>query len=175
MSEKKAEYLLSQHLDIMRLDRRRVTCGVVSLLMLMRYRQLNGANQDQTLPDLDKLDRVGVNRRAYKPGQGWSHSGLVGLAKIYGFKRSCSYDLADRPLGQTLTELRKHLNSGPVIASVYFKYRSGQGGHLLVLEQLTRRQVTVWDPDSHSRSKIRYSLSAERFLPAWKKRFIVIY
>ena len=174
MAKQKVDYLLSQHLDITDPARRRVACGSVSLLMLMRYKQSIGVNRDRTLPTLAKLDRVGVNRRAYKPGLGWSHTGLVGLAKIYGFNRSESYDLTDLPFDRALREFKKHLNSGPIIASVYFRYRPGQGGHLLVLERLSDRRATVWDPDSRSRAKIRYLLPAQKFLSAWKKRLVVI-
>lgn len=143
-------------------------------MMLMRYRQVAGVNQARTLPELDKLDRVGVNRRAYRSPAGWSHTGLVGLAKIYGFKHSGRYDLAEQSFDQALIELKKQLEQGPVIASVYFKYRPGQGGHLLVLERLTDKQATVWDPDTPVRDRIKQQIPAERFLSAWKKRFIVI-
>ena len=143
-------------------------------MMLMRYWQSFGSKSKRSLPDLNKLYQVGLNRRAYIKGVGWRHSGLVGLAKIYGFKKSRAYDLAKEEKAKALSLLKEELKKGPVMASVFSKYEPGRAGHLVVLLSLTNTTAEVLDPDTEERHKIYQRLLAKKFLTAWKGRFIAV-
>ena len=168
------EVLLSQYLDLKNKNWQKAGCGVVSLLMLMRYLQAGGKNSNQRLPSADKLYQVGLNRRAYIKGVGWRHSGLVGLAKIYGFKNTKRYDLSKMSFDQSLTKLKLELKTDPVLVSVFSKYEPGRGGHLVVLLSLSKTVAEVLDPDTKVQSAVYRKLSAQKFLSAYKSRFITV-
>ncbi len=158
----------SQHLDIKNPFWREKACGIASLLMSMELLKAGKNN----LPDLNKLYQVGLNRSSYIKGVGWRHTGLVGLAKIYGFKHSKNFDwFGDK---DPILKLKKALQSGPVIASVYSKYEPGRGGHLVVLMSLSTTKAIVLDPDSKTRSEILRELPADKFLKGWKGRVILV-
>jgi hypothetical protein len=169
--------LLSQHLDLKNKDWQKAGCGIVSLLMLMEHQRGAGQRNKFKLPDINKLYQAGLNRRAYIKGVGWRHTGLVGLAKIYGFKQSQAYDLANQPDKQAKQAedfLKGELAKSPVIASVYSKYEPGRGGHLAVLLSLSSKKAILLDPDSRTREGIYKEIEATKFIAAWKKRFIVV-
>lgn len=166
--------LLSQHLDLKSKSWQQAGCGVVSLLILMRYLEAQRKNLKRSLPLAGKLYQVGLNRRAYIKGVGWRHSGLVGLAKIYGFKNTKRYDLAKEPFDQALTKLKAELKKGPVLVSVFSKYEPGRGGHLVVLLSLSETMAEVLDPDTKVRSTVYRKLPAQKFIAACKGRFIAV-
>jgi hypothetical protein len=168
------QVLLSQYLDLKSKKWQTSGCGVASLLMLMRYLQVLGKNSNRRLPSADKLYQVGLNRRSYIKGVGWRHSGLVGLAKIYGFKNTKRYDLAKMSFDQALAKLKAELKTGPVLVSVFSKYEPWRGGHLVVLLSLNKTKAEVLDPDTKVRSAVYRKLPARKFLSAYKSRFIAV-
>jgi len=166
--------LYSQHLDFKNKHFIVSGCGIMSLLMLMEYLKTSGKHQKDNLPTPDKLYQIGLNRRALIKDIGWRHTGLVGLAKLYGFKSSQNYDWSKLPSSQALKYLQTTIKQGPVMASVYSKFKPKQGGHLVVLLSLTPNRAIVLDPDDTDRSKIKKTLSTKKFLQAWKGRIIEV-
>lgn len=171
---KEKTFLLSQHLDFKNEKYRGNGCGIVSLLMLMRYWQSKGMPEKNTLPSPDQLYKIGLERGAYVKDVGWSHAGLAELAKYYGFGQSQNFDWAKERPTIALAKLKRELKNGPVLASVFYQYKLGNGGHLVVLESLTRDKVKVWDPDKKDRIKIEKTMSLGEFLKAWKRRIIIV-
>lgn len=169
------KFFLSQHLDLPTRSWQNSGCGVSSLLMVMKYWQDKSRGVGRKLPDLSRLYQIGLNRRSYVEGVGWRHTGLVGLAKIYGFKRSKNYDLSVWSDAEARGHLEKALKTGPVIVSVYEKYQPQKGGgHLAVLLSLSDKKAVIYDPDSKTRAGVRKDIPTVKFLAAWKKRYIVV-
>ncbi|MFW5853597.1 MAG: C39 family peptidase [Patescibacteria group bacterium] len=161
--------MYSQWLDFKSKKRQATGCGILSLLMVMEYNKRN-----KKLPNPEKLYQVGLNRRAYVEKTGWRHSGLVGLAKLYGYKKSQAYDLTGQDFKPALIVLKKELKNGPLVVSIYKDYQPNKGGHLLVLEKLNETEALVWDPDTKNRNKVKQTIAIDKFLNGWKKRFITI-
>lgn len=165
--------LYSQYLDFTNKERQKHGCGIASLAMLMDYiNHLSHTNKN--IPSLDKLYQVGINRRAYIKDIGWRHAGLVGVAKVYGFKNSQAHDLSAFSDVEALQILKQKLKQGPVLASIYSKYKTAGSGHLIGLLSLTKQEAVVLDPDSKIRRNVYRQLPLGKFIRAWKKRFIVI-
>lgn len=162
--------LYSQRLDFKNKLWQKNGCAIASLLMLMEYLPSAG----RKLPTLNDLYQVGLNRGAYIPKVGWRHSGLVGLAKIYGFKTSRAFDLAKLSDEEAQKILQTELKIGPVLASVFYNYEPGQGGHIVCLLSLNKVKAVVLDPDSQTKDGVLKELPTEKFISAWKKRFIAV-
>lgn len=159
----KARY--SQHLDLSHDEHKLKGCGIACLAMLLG---------DQS-PGLDELYHLGLEQGAYISGVGWSHTGLVNLAKHFGLDNSRNYDLAALSLDEAITKLKTELKNGPVVVSVFPKFDPGsRDGHLVILLSLSDAKAEVLDPDTTDRTQIRQTIPADRFLNAWKKRLIVV-
>jgi len=155
----------SQHLDLSHDEHKLKGCGIACLAMLLRGKA----------PSLDELYRLGLEQEAYIPGIGWRHAGLAGLARHFGFANSRHYDLAALSLDEATSKLKAELNNGPVMASVFSKFDpASKDGHLVVLLSLDNKEAMVLDPDTADREQIRQTIPADKFLAAWKKRFIVV-
>ena len=148
----------------------------MALKIMMEYWQKEGSHRKSGVPSANQLYRVGLNRRSYLFNVGWRHTGLVGLAKLYGFKRSRAYDLAPWKMSkaEALIILKREVDKYPVIVSVYSNYIPRKGGHLPVLLSLNRKRAVLLDPNTKNRKKVKIKISAKKFLDAWKQRFIVI-
>lgn len=166
--------LLSQHIDVTEESAKRVSCGVCALLMLMHFLESKNSIKKIIFPTPDQMHETGRRLGMYTPGVGWQHKGIVDMAKKYGFKKSHTSDLSKENDKVALDELKKNLKHAPVIASIYFRYQHGTGGHLLVLESLNGKKAKVWDSDVFLRDKVVQEVPANTFLKAWKKRFIII-
>ena len=162
--------LYSQYLDFKKSRHQKNGCGIVSLLTLM---ELKGGIEKR-LPNLDELYELGLQQEAYLEGIGWRHAGLAMLAREHGFLKSKNFDWAKLSLEQALTRLKKELAKGPVMTSVYSNFDLKREGHLIVLLSLDDKKATVLDPAVTERSKIKRSISVQKFAKTWKKRIIVI-
>lgn len=160
----------SQNLDFKKRRHQKNGCGIASLLMLM---ELKGETEKK-LPNLDELYEIGLQQGAYLEGIGWRHAGLALLAQKYGFLKSKNFDWAKLSLEKALIRLKKELAKGPVMASVHSDFNLKREGHLIVLFSLTDQKAIAFDPATTERSKIKRSISAQKFAKAWKKRIIVI-
>lgn len=126
---------------------------------------------------LRELINTGVEIGAYRPGIGWTHQGLIDLAKQYGFQgERFDYSQIDRREG--FDALLAHVNKGPVIASIYKDFNPKKGGHLIVVNGYTKSDTDttlhVVDPKSKKRKRNVRSILQNQFINGWKKRIIVI-
>ncbi|MDQ5889828.1 MAG: hypothetical protein QG609_321 [Patescibacteria group bacterium] len=155
----------SQHLDIKNPVWREKACGIASLGMILGNK----------ISDLNELYQLGLDKGAYLPGVGWRHTGLVDLAKHFGFKNSYNLDLAQMDTSEALAKLKDELKNGPVIVSVFAHYEHGhKEGHLIVLLSLNDSEAEVLDPAASTREDIHQFIPTEKFVTGWKKRLIVV-
>ncbi|MBP6885861.1 MAG: C39 family peptidase [Candidatus Pacebacteria bacterium] len=167
----------SQHADIERHEWRSRGCGVTSLLMVLAY--WKSTDVKNTLPTLRVLLEDGVAIGAYREGVGWIHSGLARLAERFGYT-GFNEDFAMQgktPLSAELAweGLLKNLHSGPVLASVFSGFDPERGGgHIIVITGYEDGHVYYNDPEEATEERGIRSCSLASFLPAFKRRFIVI-
>lgn len=148
------------------------SCGVAGLLMILRYfDKAHGVS-------LDILVKKGIEIGAYAEGDGWRHSGLANLAKVYGCAQSHNVDpLAgnpDMPAQEVLEMLLGELRRGPVLASLYFSMNPPAGGHIVVVTGFEEGVVYFSDPKVLTEEAGRRSLPLAEFLLWFKRRYIVI-
>lgn len=140
-------------------------CGIASLAMIIDFFKPN------TVTSVDNLLREGINAGAYLNGAGWIHAGLIDLSRRYGFDGQGYYwDNASRE--NALSNLRKILEEGPVIASVYYTFDPlSPIPHLVVINDIDDKNVYYNDPAEPSGGGI---ISIEDFQTGWKQRIIAI-
>ena len=154
----------SQFTDITREDWKKRACGIVSLAMLLELYKPGEINVNILLEE-------GIASGAFLNNAGWIHNGLALLANDYGLDGK-SYDFAPSTMEYAYTQFENSLKGGPVIASVHYKLDSQNPiPHLIVVNGIKNGQVYYNDPaENHG----NMSLSVEKFLQAWKKRYIEI-
>ena len=163
---------LSQYLDVPKNSGwRDKSCGIVSLVMLIKY----------YIPNFNKnaiihLIGLGYNQKAYIDGVGWTHDGLIRLAKRFGFEGE-RFDVNSLPEEEGLKKLFKALETKPVIASIYKDSIQQNGGHLVVLTGFDSKRNLIFynDPGAVIRDKVWQKVPFPAFQKAWKKRFIVLH
>ncbi|EKD23741.1 MAG: hypothetical protein ACD_81C00188G0016 [uncultured bacterium] len=151
---------------------KRRSCGIASLCMIMNsYTQRIHKGTLQTL-----IDR-GVVIHAYLAGIGWTHQGLIDLAKEYGFIGE-RFDYAKNDPQEGFDVLLNNVKKGPVIVSIHKDFNIKNGGHLVVVNGYTKTPTEIIlhivDPKS---KRIKYAIRTvpqKKFVAGWKKRFIVI-
>ena len=154
----------SQFYDISSPKWQKVGCGIASLAMLIEFYQPGSVSVDQLLNE-------GISSGAFINGAGWSHAGLVSLAKNYGLKGNVS-DLSKLDMDAALLEFKKVLEDGPVIASVRYKFEPQNPiPHLVVINGIDKNTVYFNDPAG---SGAGGEIAVADFLKSWKKRFIAI-
>src|SRR3989344_7630553 len=123
-------------------------CGVAALKMVMNYWHV--ADETNASPPIDELLAVGLKLNAYVKNSGWLHTGLVNIAKQYGYEGQ-NYDLASSDTETAWESLKEHLKNGPVMASVYSKFDPARGGvHIAVLTGFDGDMVYLNDPEEPS-------------------------
>jgi uncharacterized protein YvpB len=153
----------SQFQDITSLKWQKVGCGVVSLAMIIDYYMPSTVSVDILLGQ-------GIEAGAYT-NAGWSYAGLISLSKKYGLDGS-AYDLGGSDAKTALARIQSALNSGPVIASIHYKFDPKSTiPHLVVINGIDNDIVYYNDPAANAGAK---QISVTDFLAGWKKRFIVI-
>lgn len=121
---------------------------------------------------VDALLEEGIKKEAYLESAGWTYAGLISVARPYGFSGE-SRDIAGASDTAALSALREALQRGPVIVSVYYTFEPGNPiPHLVVVSSIDGDTVRYNDPAEPSGNG---SMSLERFMKAWKKRYIEIY
>lgn len=159
----------SQHWDVKSRAWKRRACGIVALKMVMdHYEPQRAASRSFT-----RLIKKGTRMRAYIRNVGWSHRGLARIAVSYGFQGR-NYDWWSETAARAFIHLRKHLRSGPVLASIYKNLKPNAHGHLVVLTGFQRSTVYYHDPDSYTRRRIPRETSLKTFLKGWKRRIVVV-
>ncbi len=153
----------SQFKDITSPTWQKVGCGVASLAMVIDYYK-------PAVP-VNTLLKQGVASGAYLKSAGWTYKGLIQLAEKYGLEGN-SYDLAALSSNTAFEKLKAHLQDGPVIVSVHYKFDPKSTiPHLVVIDGIEGDMVFYNDPAAKAGQK---QIPTSDFLKAWKKRFIVI-
>ncbi|MEK9208945.1 MAG: C39 family peptidase [Patescibacteria group bacterium] len=167
----------SQYTDLGHHEWRARGCGITALKMVMDY--WHGLNAVHRTATLEEVLAQGLRNGAYLPGVGWSHKGLVEVARHFGYT-GFNVDYAPNgPTPKSLSEawdlLVKEIESGPILVSVFAgldPYR--KGGHIVVLTGAHDGLVFLNDPEEMSEREGRKALALKAFLPAFKRRYIVI-
>jgi len=139
-------------------------CGVTSLAMIIDF------YHPETV-SVNTLLKEGVAAGAYEKDAGWSHDGLIQLARKYGLAGK-DYDLSQLDMTVAFARLNEFLKDGPVMASVHYKFDPKSTiPHLVVLDGIAGGHVYYNDPAGFAAKK---EISIADFMNGWKKRFIVI-
>ncbi|MCC6405415.1 MAG: C39 family peptidase [Candidatus Yanofskybacteria bacterium] len=167
----------SQYTDLGDHEWRARGCGITALKMVMDFWHLRDTRSRTAA--VDELLERGRAIGAYVQGVGWSHRGLVNLARAYGYE-GCNVDHAEKgPSPKTAPEawgaLCSELAHGPVLASVYAGLDPHRGGgHIIVVTGFFEGLVAFNDPEQMDEREGRRLIALEPFLAAFKRRFIVI-
>jgi ABC-type bacteriocin/lantibiotic exporter with double-glycine peptidase domain len=112
-----------------------------------------------------------IKSGAYLQSAGWTHKGLIDLATKYGMKGQ-AYDMTKSSQSTAFSAFTTQLKTGPVIASVHYKFEpTNPIPHLVVIVGMDKTHVYYNDPASAGAEK---KLSIADFKKAWKQKFIVI-
>ena len=154
----------SQFRDIESPKWQKVGCGIASLAMIIDFYKPDAVSTNALL-------KQGVAAGAYNYNAGWIYAGLIDLSKQYGLD-GAYYNLTALDSEAAYTALSQHLESGPVIASVHYKFDPKSTiPHLVVLNAIEGGRVYYNDPAAKTGAK---SISKADFLKAWKKKIIDI-
>ncbi|MEK7590416.1 MAG: C39 family peptidase [Patescibacteria group bacterium] len=154
----------SQFSDISAPEWRKLSCGIADLAMIINFYKPGAVSADILLQE-------GIAAGAFIDDAGWSHQGLVNLARAYGLTGS-THDLSNLDMDAAFVELEKFLKNGPVIASVYYTFDPNSPiPHLVVVNGVKDGEVYYNDPAGQGANE---KISIVDFMRGWKKRFIVI-
>lgn len=154
----------SQFKDISSPQWQKVGCGIASLAMLIDY-------YEPGVVEVDTLLGEGISAHAYLDSAGWTHAGLIGIAKKYGLG-GASHDLVGLTMNDAFDELKTVVAEGPVMVSVHYTLDPKNPiPHLVVLHSITDDLVYYSDPAEKKGNSI---ISIPKFESAWKKRYIEI-
>ncbi len=153
----------SQFADITNPSWQKVGCGIASLAMLIDY--YSGAVEPDTLL------KEGIAAGAYIESAGWSHAGLIALARDYGLSGE-AITLYEKTNDAAYQSLDVAVAEGPVMVSVHYTFEpTNPIPHLAVITDVTDELVYYNDPAEASGGGV---ISKEKFQSAWKKRYIAI-
>lgn len=153
----------SQFADISDSTWKKVSCGVASLAMLIDYYA--------PAVDPDTLLNEGIANGAYIESAGWSHAGLISLAKARGLTGE-TVSLSHLSMTEAFSALETAVEEGPVMVSVHYTFEpTNPIPHLAVITDIQGDTVYYNDPAEKLGGG---SLSSEKFKRAWKKRYIEI-
>lgn len=154
----------SQFRDITSAKWRKVGCGVASLAMVIDFYKPDTVSVNALLNE-------GIEAGAYLNNAGWTYKGLIQISRPYGLDGK-SYDLGKLSKDAAFSQFKEHLEDGPVIASVHYKFDPKSTiPHLVVIDGIHDGVVYYNDPAA---KKGGLQISTADFLKAWKKRFIVV-
>ncbi|MCB9818986.1 C39 family peptidase [Candidatus Nomurabacteria bacterium] len=154
----------SQFTNISAPEWRKIGCGIASLAMLIDFYKPGEITVDGLLEE-------GIAANAYVSSAGWSHSGLIGLAKSYGLSGEAVY-MTDQSMSIAFSNLEEALIDGPVMVSVHYTFQpTNPIPHLVIVTGVEGGKVYYNDPAEKSGNG---SISIEQFQSAWKKRYIAI-
>lgn len=152
----------SQFKDISSTKWQKVGCGIASLAMVIDYYK-------PAVP-VNTLLSEALALGAYSDA-GWTYSGLIATSKKHGMQGT-AYDLSSFNMKTAYAQFTTKLESGPVIASVHYKFDPKSTiPHLVVIDRIKDGVVYYNDPAAKTGGK---TISVADFQKAWKKRYIVI-
>ena len=151
-------------------------CGLVSLKMVLDHWNLQD-ERNRTIP-MEELLRSAILLGAYREGVGWSHVGLVEVAKSLG------YDAFNRDLPKERPEilpddsfpiLAEDTAKGPVLVSMWKNYDPEQkGGHIVVVYRIEKDRIFILDPEKQSEQEGKVEFLKKDFLSGYKMRSICV-
>lgn len=154
----------SQFTDISAPEWQKIGCGIASLAMLVDFYTTEEITVDSLLNE-------GIKAGAYAGDAGWSHAGLIGLAKDHGLSGEAVY-MTDLSMTAAFSKLEEALKDGPVMVSVHYTFQpTNPIPHLVIVTGVENGKVFYNDPAEESGNG---SISIEQFESAWKKRYIAI-
>lgn len=154
----------SQFTDISAPEWQKIGCGIASLAMLIDFYKPGEITVDGLLDE-------GIAANAYVSSAGWSHAGLIKLAKSYGLSGEAVY-MTDQSMSTAFSNLEEALIDGPVMVSVHYTFKpTNPIPHLVIVTGVDGGKVHYNDPAEKSGNG---SISIEQFQSAWKKRYIAI-
>ena len=154
----------SQFTDISATEWQKVGCGIASLAMLIDYYTPGEITVNDLLNE-------GIAANAYESNAGWSHEGLIGLARNYGLTGEAVY-MSDQSMTTAFDNLKKALEEGPVMVSVHYTFvPTNPIPHLVIVTGVENGEIHYNDPAEKSGDG---TVSIEQFQSAWKKRYIAI-
>jgi hypothetical protein len=167
----------SQYTDLGHHEWRARGCGITALKMVMDYwHTIDEANRTASL---ESVLGEGLRAGAYLPGIGWSHRGLVEIARHFGYDGfnvdAALNSSASKSAEQAWGMLCAELEHGPVLASVFSGLNPARGGgHIITVTGFHDGLVFFNDPEEMSEREGRKIIAVEAFLSAFKNRYIVI-
>ncbi len=154
----------SQFTDVSAAAWKKNACGVVSIAMVVDYYSTQPVS-------VNKMLTQAIQSGAYLKDAGWTHKGLIDLAKRYGMKGQ-AYDMTKSSQTAAFAAFTAQLKTGPVIASVHYKFEpTNPIPHLVVIDGMDKNFVYYNDPASTGAEK---KIAIADFKKAWKQKFIVI-
>ena len=140
------------------------SCGIASAAMLIEHYTRGSVSVDALLYE-------GIAIGGYIDNVGWKHNALVQLAVRHGLSGR-AYDYAQTSMTVALEHIRAALDTGPVIASVHYRFDIHSGiPHLVVITDMEGDTVFYNDPADDVGGG---SISLDSFKRGWKKRYIEI-
>lgn len=153
----------SQFADVAAPAWKKKACGITSLAMVLDY--YGNAS------DVNALLDEGVRAGAYLNSAGWTYRGLIAVAEAHGLTGT-SVDLGGSSMTSAYAKIAASLQSGPVIASIHYKFDPKSTiPHLVVITGIKDGEVFYNDPAASGGNK---SVSVDAFKAAWKKRYIIV-
>jgi len=154
----------SQFTDITSPTWKKAGCGIASVAMLIDYYTTSAVS-------VDGLLKEGLAANSFIANAGWSHAGLIDLAKKRGLTGR-GVDLAGSTMSGAFDALTTALDEGPVMASVHYTFEpTNPIPHLVVITGVKDGMVHYNDPAEKSGNG---SITISKFQNSWKKRFIEI-
>lgn len=152
----------SQFADIHTPSWQKIGCGITSLAMIINYYKPDAVS-------VDNLLLQGIASGAYDKNAGWIHKDLIDLSKKYGLHGS-AYDLSKLSSDVAFIKLKKALEVGPVIVSVYYKFNPKSTiPHLVVIDGIDGDTLHYNDPASNGGDK---TISVADFQKAGRRNIL---
>lgn len=160
--------LYSQHRDIKNKKWNKKACGIAALAMMCEYHR-----PDTHIP-FPRLIAEGIRRRGYQRGVGWKHASLAELCRLYRL-RGKNFDFAKNSAAFARRELRRMLQTGPVVVSMWRDAKRHTGGHLVTAVGYDHTSIFLNDPEGKTDAAIQKRVHWKLFDTAWKKRAIAAF
>lgn len=154
----------SQFKDIAEPKWQKVACGIASVAMIIDH-------YTEKAVEPNTLLEQGIAAGAYLSDAGWTHQGLINLAKSYNLDGE-SHSYASDSMAHAWEKLTTALKQGPVMASVHYTFDPQNPiPHLVVVTGVKDDTVYYNDPAETTGGG---TISLAKFQKAWKKRYIEI-
>lgn len=187
----------SQLNDVENADWQDRACTIANLKMVLEYYSAKSAMG--AIPSIDALIEEGIEIHAYEPSVGWSHEGVVRLARNHGINayaqefRSMTIDrrtgsaspsiYSEKLFEEGLGKIAHHVEEGhPVIVSVLPGFGNNNGYHTVLVVGVEHDVGDVaqgfWCLDpflERTEGEKPVSIPLEKFKSLWRRLAIFVY